>query len=65
MLVVSRRKNELIDIGNEIEVVVVEIQHNVVRLGINAPPHIRVNRREVTEAIKRHEEEKDSECGHA
>lgn len=51
MLVLSRKKNEVIDIGNEISICVVEIRGDKVRLGIVAPKDVSVNRREVTLAI--------------
>ena len=51
MLVLSRKKNEVIDIGNEISICVVDIRGDKVRLGIVAPKDVSVNRREVTLAI--------------
>lgn len=56
-LVLSRKRGEIIDIGDDIEIVVVEIRGDKVRLGITAPQHIKVHRREVTEAIARDEKE--------
>lgn len=53
MLVLSRKKNESICIGNDIEVVVVEVRGDKVRLGIQAPKDVTVHRREVYEAIAR------------
>lgn len=52
MLVLSRKRNESIIIGDT-EVMVVEIIGNRVRLGITAPKDIPVLRREVHEAILR------------
>lgn len=52
MLVLSRHKNESIMIG-DIQVVVIEIRGDKVRLGINAPSNVPVHRREVYEAIRR------------
>ena len=53
MLVLSRQRDETIMIGDDIEITVVDIRGEKVRLGINAPPHIAVHRKEVYEAIKR------------
>jgi carbon storage regulator len=57
MLVLSRKKNECIVINNDIKIVVVEIRGDKVRLGVEAPKEVPVHRREVYEAIKRHEAE--------
>lgn len=53
MLVLSRKKNESIIIADDVEIVVVEIRGDKVRLGINAPKEIPVHRKEVWEAINR------------
>ena len=54
MLVLSRRKDEVLMIG-EIKVVVVDIRGDKVRLGIEAPQDVPVHRKEVYDAIKRQE----------
>ena len=53
MLVLSRRRDESIIIGDNIVVTVVDIRGDKVRLGIDAPSEIPVHRREVYEAIRR------------
>lgn len=53
MLVLSRKKNEAIVIDDDIEIVVVEIRGDKVRLGVEAPRDVTVHRREVYDAIKR------------
>ena len=53
MLVLSRQRDETIMIGDDVEITVVDIRGEKVRLGINAPPHVPVHRKEVYEAIKR------------
>ena len=53
MLVLSRKLNESIMIGDDIELVVVDIKYDQVKLGINAPKHIPVHRKEVYEDIQR------------
>jgi carbon storage regulator len=53
MLVLSRKMNECIQIGDNITIVVVEIRGDKVRIGIEAPREMPVHRREVAEAIQR------------
>ena len=53
MLVLSRQRDETIMIGDTIEVTVVDIRGDKVRLGINAPKEISVHRKEVYDAIRR------------
>ena len=56
MLVLQRKKGESIVFGDgQIEVIVVDIQGDRVRLGIEAPKEMPVHRREVFEAIRREE----------
>ena len=55
MLVLSRKKNESIVINNDITIVVVEIRGDKVRLGVEAPKEVPVHRREVYDAIRRHD----------
>jgi len=52
MLVLSRKKNETIVIGDNIVVTVVEIQGDKVRLGFQAPKEVTIHRREVYDKIK-------------
>ncbi|HET6328898.1 MAG TPA: carbon storage regulator CsrA [Planctomycetaceae bacterium] len=58
MLVLSRKKDEKIIIGDNITVMVIEIRGDKVRLGIEAPKEITVHRQEVYDAIKREQVEK-------
>lgn len=57
MLVLSRQRDEAIMIGDDVEITVVDIRGDKVRLGITAPRHIQVHRKEVYEAIKRENEQ--------
>ena len=52
MLVLSRQKDQTIMIGDLIEITIVDIRGDKVRLGINAPTAIPVHRKEVYEAIR-------------
>lgn len=62
MLVLSRQRDETIMIGDEVEITVVDIRGDKVRLGITAPARIAVHRKEVYEAI-RAENEKAAGAG--
>lgn len=53
MLVLTRKRNESIIIGDNIVITVVDIRGDKVRLGIQAPTEIPVHRQEVYEAIQR------------
>jgi carbon storage regulator len=58
MLVLSRQKDESIMIGDDVEITIVDVRGDKVRLGITAPKRIPVHRREVYEAIQREKEQK-------
>lgn len=53
MLVLSRQRGESIRIGDNIEIMIVDIRGDKVRLGITAPRDMPVHRQEVYEAIHR------------
>ncbi len=53
MLVLSRQRDETIMIGDDVEITIVDIRGDKVRLGITAPPHVPVHRKEVYDAIRR------------
>ena len=59
MLVLSRQRDESIMIGDDVEITIVDVRGDKVRLGINAPRSISVHRKEIYEAIQREKEEKD------
>lgn len=56
MLVLSRKVDEVVVIGGNIRVMIVEIRGDKVRLGIEAPRDVTVHRLEVAEAIEREKE---------
>ena len=58
MLVLSRKRDESILIGDNIKVTVVDIRGDKVRLGIEAPKDTSIHRQEVYEAIERERIEK-------
>lgn len=47
MLALSRKKDESIIIGDHIEITILDIQGEQVKLGIKAPKHISIHRKEV------------------
>lgn len=51
MLVITRKPEQSLIIGGEVEVIVLGITKDGVRLGIKAPREVQVHRREVFEAI--------------
>ena len=53
MLVLSRLRDETIMIGDDVEITVVDIRGDKVRLGIAAPRSVQVHRKEVYDSIKR------------
>ena len=53
MLVLSRCRDQTIMIGDNIEITIVDIRGDKVRLGIRAPSEVSVHRKEVWEAIRR------------
>jgi carbon storage regulator len=52
MLILARRVNERIVIGDSIEIFVVDIKGDQVKIGITAPREVKVYRREVLDAIQ-------------
>ena len=57
MLVLSRKTNESIMIGDNVEIKIVEVKGDYVKLGITAPRSIAVHRKEIYEAIKKENEQ--------
>lgn len=52
MLVLTRKINQTIVIGDEIEIVVLEVRGEQVRIGIKAPQSVTVHRKEIYEQIQ-------------
>jgi len=55
MLILTRRINETLNIGDDVQVTVLGIKGNQVRIGINAPRNVPVHREEIYQRIKREE----------
>ncbi|AJH78447.1 carbon storage regulator CsrA [Heyndrickxia coagulans] len=47
MLILSRKKGESIQIGDDIEITIAAIHGDQVKIGINAPKHVEIHRKEV------------------
>lgn len=52
MLVLTRKKGESIMIGDSIELVVIGVEGDLVKLGIRAPKHVEVYRKELYDSIQ-------------
>jgi carbon storage regulator len=52
MLILSRKLNEKVMIGDDVAISIIEIRGDQVRIGIDAPKKVKVFRQEVFEAIK-------------
>lgn len=64
MLILTRRIGETLVIGDEILVTVLGVKGNQVRLGVNAPKEVAVNREEIHQRIKSEEAELDARALH-
>ena len=62
MLVLTRKKDQTIVINDNIEITVLDIQGDQVRIGINAPRSVSIHRKEVFLEIQQ-ENRKASEIG--
>ena len=60
MLLLTRRRDGRIMIGDDIEIIVTKIRGSRVTIGINAPPDISIHRKEVYDAIKEQAQSGDS-----
>jgi carbon storage regulator len=52
MLILSRRVGESLKIGDNVEVTILSVKGNQVRIGINAPKNVTVHREEIYSRIK-------------
>ncbi|MFT4414406.1 carbon storage regulator CsrA [Fredinandcohnia humi] len=47
MLVLTRKKNESIKIGDDIEITILSVSGEQIKIGIDAPKHVEIHRKEV------------------
>jgi len=57
MLILTRRIGETLNIGDDVQVTVLGIKGNQVRIGVNAPKSVPVHREEIYERIKKEKED--------
>ena len=56
MLILTRKLGEVIRVGDDVTVRVLEVRGNQVRLGVEAPPDVRIYREEIYRVIRRDSE---------
>ncbi|WP_314587539.1 carbon storage regulator CsrA [Paenibacillus terrigena] len=57
MLILTRKKGQSIIINDEIEIIISAVEGDQVKVGINAPKHMKIYRKEVVEAIEQSNKE--------
>jgi carbon storage regulator len=57
MLVLTRKTGEVIQIGDDIEITVLSVKGDQIKLGINAPKNIEIHRKEVYVSIQEENEQ--------
>lgn len=61
MLILTRKIGEVLLVGDDVEITVLNVRGNQVKLGVNAPKEIAVHRQEIYEKIKAAEREEQFE----
>ena len=59
MLILTRRIDETLTIGDEVTVTVLDIKGNQVRIGVDAPKEVAVHREEIYERIKAEQQQRN------
>lgn len=63
MLILTRRVGETVIIGNDVDVTVLGVKGNQVRLGVKAPREVAVHREEIFQRICREQQNGDGAAG--
>ena len=63
MLILTRRVGETLMIGDDITITICSIRNNQARIGIQAPSHVAVHRKEVYERIGKNQESVEKHVG--
>ena len=63
MLILSRKRGERIVIGPNIELAVVDIRGNKVRLAVDAPSNVSIHRQEIYQRIQDDSRHGNLNCG--
>jgi carbon storage regulator len=58
MLILTRRVGEMLKIGDNVDVTILSVKGNQVRIGINAPKEVTVHREEIYSRIKEEQDHK-------
>lgn len=61
MLLLTRGRDESIMVGDDVEITIISVRGDKVRLGITAPQSVAVHRREIYDAIQREKAKKENE----
>jgi carbon storage regulator len=61
MLLLTRKLGENIRIGDDVKITIVEVKGNHVKLGIDAPPSVKVHREEIYERIQQERQRAERE----
>lgn len=61
MLILTRNKGESINIGDDVNITVLDVKGNQVRIGVNAPKNVSVHREEIYNRIQAEKEQVNSD----